>query len=913
MSNHNLLRSEAAARKSLLTVHSYDVDLDLGRAEDLSVAGFPTRSTIVFSADLSRADSSSADSPSAASSSAASSSSDAAGSAAPVATFLDFIGLSVESVLLNGVELNLADVVDGARIHLPSLAAENEVVVAATAAYSSSGEGLHRFVDPADGRTYTYTQYEPSDARRVFANFEQPDLKAPFTFHVTAPADWEVASNQAVANQSQQSQQSQQAGAAGADRQTARWDFAATLPISTYITTVLAGPYFKVEDHFSMDFGPDSSHNGQRLDIPLAAYCRASLAPHFDAEEIFKVTKAGLKYFNELFDHPYPFGKYEQAFVPEYNLGAMENPGLVTFTEAYIHASRATDTAYQQRANTIMHEMAHMWFGDLVTMTWWDDLWLKESFADYMGHLAVAEATPWGAKSWTMFASRRKAWAYTQDQLPTTHPIVADIVDLEAAKANFDGITYAKGASVLKQLVAYVGQDAFIAGSRQYFKDHEYANTTLNDLLTPLSAASGRDLGDWAEKWLQTSGMSTLTPDLETANGKITSLSIRQDAVDPVTGREALRPHRLAVGFFTYDGGALVRTGSITLDVVGQVTEVPGAAGLPAPNLVIINDDDQSYAKVRLDPSSMATALAGVGSIANPMARSLVWSSLWNATRDALLPAAAYLRAVVQHAGGEADISLLQTLADNALSALDFYCAPADRPSVREMLIAGVSAHLVQAAPASDEQLVWARALAELGRGSDSVVARSRAMLAGVDVPDGLSVDGSLRWLLWQQLAARGAATVAELDAELAADTTAEHRASHCTAVAALPDAGMKQQRWNEAVEEKTLTNQLLSATIAGFNVAGSELLDPYIEPYFEAIERVWNGRSLEIAGRIVRGLFPARQALAPNMVPEQHPVVLRTDAWLARNPDAARGLRRIVLEQRDQLMRSLKAQAVRA
>ncbi len=883
MSNQNLSRSEAAARKSLLTVHNYDVDLDLSLAENPGVPGFPSTTTITFSA--------------------------ASGDGAAASTFLDFIGLSVESVVLNGTALDIHAVVDGSRIHLPALAAENTVVVSATAAYSSSGEGLHRFVDPADGRTYTYTQYEPADARRVFANFEQPDLKAPYTFRVTAPEGWEVASNQSVSSRATlPAPETGQEAASG--NGTVKWEFAPTLPISTYITTVLAGPYFKAEDHFSMEFGADSAHAGETLEIPLAAYCRASLAPHFDAGEIFKVTKAGLKYFNELYDYPYPFGKYDQAFVPEYNLGAMENPGLVTFTESYLHASRATDTAYQQRANTIMHEMAHMWFGDLVTMGWWDDLWLKESFADFMGHLAVAEATPWGPKSWTMFASRRKAWAYTQDQLPTTHPIVADIPDLEAAKANFDGITYAKGASVLKQLVAYVGQDAFIAGSREYFRTHEYGNTSLNDLLVPLSKASGRDLNEWATQWLGTSGMSTLLPDLDTDKGAVTQLTIAQTAIDPVTGSDAVRPHRLKVGFFRHDGGTLVRSDSFALDVVGAETVVADAVGRPSPALVLVNDEDLTYAKVRLDAASLSTALASVGTVADPLSRSLVWSALWNATRDGLLPAAVYLRTVVSQAGGEADTSLLQTLADNALLALAHYCPAADRDAARELLRAGVEHLLALARAGSDEQLVWARTLALLGRGTDAVNGWSRALLEGKDVPAGLVVDGSLRWLLWQQLAARGAATTAELDAELAADTTAEHRANRCLAVAALPDPPGKAARWQEAVVGTELSNELLSATIAGFTVGAAELLDPYIEPYFAAIDGVWGGRSLEISGRIVRGLFPLAQDLAAGTSPEHHPVVHRTDAWLAEHPDAAPGLRRIVLEQRDQLLRALRGQA---
>jgi aminopeptidase N len=467
VSHENLQRSEAAARSALISTTSYDVSLDLRQAPDPEVAGYPSRSMINFTAQPG------------------------------ASTFLDFIG-TVDSVFLNGKGLRVEAVVDGARIRLDNLQAENQVTVTGTALYSRSGEGMHRFVDPADGQCYLYTQYEPADARRVFANFEQPDLKAPYTFHVMAPAHWHVASNGAEVNRTLLT----------SDPATARWDFATTEPMSTYITTVLAGPYFKVEDRWQA-----ALDDGTSLDVPLALYCRASLADSFDADELFRLTKSGLDFFNRLFDYPYPWGKYDQAFVPEYNLGAMENPGLVTFTESYVFTSRATDAQYQARANTLLHEMAHMWFGDLVTMQWWDDLWLKESFADYMGTLGVDQATVWDT-AWVNFANKRKAWAYVQDQLPTTHPIVADIPDLEAAKQNFDGITYAKGASVLKQLVAYVGFEAFIAGSREYFRKHAYGNTSLADLLAALSTASGRDLAGWAQQWLQTSGISTLALDI---------------------------------------------------------------------------------------------------------------------------------------------------------------------------------------------------------------------------------------------------------------------------------------------------------------------------------------------------------------------------------------------------------------
>ncbi|MEN8582383.1 aminopeptidase N [Burkholderia sp. RS01] len=867
MSNENLKRNEAAARSSLISTHSYDVSLDVRNAADPDVSGYPSRSTITFSASQPGA-----------------------------STFLDFICRDVSSVVLNGTELAVSDVVDGSRIRLDDLRAENEVTVTGTALYSSSGEGMHRFFDPADGQCYLYTQYEPADARRVFANFEQPDLKARFTFHVTAPSGWEVASNGAVSGRF----------ALADDAAASRWEFAPTLPVSTYITTVLAGPYFKAADHWGKVLD-----DGTRLDVPLALYCRASMAASFDTAELFNLTKQGLDFFNGLFDFPYPWGKYDQAFVPEYNLGAMENPGLVTFTENYVFTSRAADSQYQGRANTLMHEMAHMWFGDLVTMQWWDDLWLKESFADYMGTLGVDRATAWDT-AWVNFANNRKAWAYVQDQLPTTHPIVADIPDLEAAKQNFDGITYAKGASVLKQLVAYVGFDAFVAGSRQYFRDHQYGNTTLAELLGALSASSGRDLAVWARQWLQTSGISTLSVELEARDGVLDRVTLLQDAPDPASGRQELRPHRLRIGLYNFDAdGMLVRTGSVETDLSGAAEEVPGLAGMARPALLLVNDEDLSYAKVRLDPGSEATVRASLDRISNPMARALCWTALWNSARDGVTPAVRYVEAVRRFAPSETGIGVLLNVLGNASTALEHYVPADERDEVRAAFVAAAATELRRAAPGSDQQLAWARTLATLSRTDAGQLDLLRGMLDGTAAVPGLAVDAELRWSLWHALAAHGMAGEAELDAELARDTTASGRAGHATALAARPDAAVKAAAWDAAVRSTELSNQLLSATIAGFNTGAEELLDPFVEPYFSCLETVWAERSIEIASRIVRGLYPASRDLArADGSPEDHPVIARTDAWLAARPDAPRALRRIIIEQRSHLHRALTAQA---
>ncbi|MDQ0732232.1 aminopeptidase N [Arthrobacter sp. B1I2] len=871
MSHENLLRREAAERSALISTTSYDISLDVRQAADPAVAGYTSRSVITFTAEPG------------------------------ASTFLDFIGSDVHSVLLNGKGLPVEDVVDGARIRLDSLRAENQVTVTGTALYSRSGEGMHRFVDPADGQCYLYTQYEPADARRVFANFEQPDLKATYTFHVMAPAEWQVASNGAEVNRTLLT----------SDPATACWDFATTLPMSTYITTVLAGPYFKAEDRWEATLD-----DGTRLDVPLALYCRASMAASFDAEELFGLTKKGLDFFNRLFDFPYPWGKYDQAFVPEYNLGAMENPGLVTFTESYVFTSRATDAQYQGRANTLMHEMAHMWFGDLVTMQWWDDLWLKESFADYMGTLAVDRATDWDT-AWVNFANKRKAWAYVQDQLPTTHPVVADIPDLEAAKQNFDGITYAKGASVLKQLVAYVGFDAFIAGSREYFRKHAYGNTSLADLLEALAAASGRDLSGWARQWLQTSGISTLWLDFSSLgteaddDGVPGGVAIVQEATDPVTGRQELRPHRLRVGSYDFDrDGALVRTGSIETDVAGARTELPQLGGQQRPALLLVNDEDLTYAKVRLDPVSEATVRASLDRIADPMARALCWTALWNSARDGESPAARYVDAVTAFGPAETGIGVLLNILDNATTAVERYTPADTRDSVRATFLAAAAAELDRAVAGSDAQLAWARTLATLSRQDAGMLPRLRGLLEGTAAVDGLAVDAELRWQLWHALAANGQAGAAELDAELERDTTASGRAGHATAMASRPAPEVKASAWEAAVRGNELSNQLLTATISGFNAAPPALLEPYVEPYFDCLRTVWDERSIEIASRIVRGLYPAAQDLAEGSRPEDHPVVRRTDDWLDAHADAPHALRRIILEQRSHLLRALTAQA---
>ncbi|MEU6541980.1 aminopeptidase N [Streptomyces sp. NPDC046859] len=852
MPGENLSRDEARERAALLAVDGYEVSLDVRSAlgegpGDGEPRTFRSVTTIRFRC------------------------------AEPGASsFADLIAPRVTSVSLNGRDLDPSEVFDGSRIVLEDLAADNELVVDAQCAYSRTGEGLHRFVDPEDGEVYLYTQYEPADSRRVFANFEQPDLKAPFRFEVRAPEQWTVWSNGA------------------GELADGVWRFAETKPISTYITCVVAGPYHYVTDSYTRELA-----DGGRLEIPLGAMCRKGLAPHFDADDVFLITKQGLDFFHDHFDYPYPFGKYDQAFVPEYNLGAMENPGLVTFREEYIFRGKVTRASYEGRANTILHEMAHMWFGDLVTMEWWDDLWLKESFADFMGTFANVGATRF-KDAWITFANRRKAWAYRADQLPSTHPITADIRDLEDAKLNFDGITYAKGASVLKQLAAYVGQDAFLEGARRYFKRHAYGNTRLGDLLSVLEETSGRDMGAWARSWLQTAGVNALTPQvLLDPEGLVDELAVVQEAPE---SHPELRPHRVAVGLYRRGAdGALERYARAETDVDGPRTVVAELAGSEAPDLVLVNDDDLTYCKTRFDETSLATLRESLGELTDPLARALCWSALWNMTRDALLPAREFIGLVLRFGGRESDIGVLQMLHAWADSALTHYAAPEWRELGARLLTEGASEQLHAAGPGSEQQLAWARFFARVT--DEQGLELLSGLLDGKATVEGLVVDQELRWAFLEPLAAHGVVDASALEEELARDDTASGRRHQVRSLAARPSEAVKAQAWAQVVESDALSNALAEATIGGFAQASQrELLAPYTEKYFAAIARVWRERSIQIGMDVVRGLFPALQ--------QSRATLDATDAWLTAHEDAAPALRRLVLESRDDLARALRAQA---
>jgi len=841
----NLTRLEAQERKSVVDVQSYEIELDLTRGAEV----FGSSTTIRFSATPG------------------------------ASTFVDALTRTVHSATLNGTALDVAAVSDGVRIQLDGLAAENVLEVVADAEYTNTGEGLHRFVDPVDGEVYLYSQFEVPDSRRVFAVFEQPDLKATFQFTVTAPSRWQVVSNQTTPEPA-------------VDGEVATWTFAPTPVLSSYITAIIAGPYDVVRSELT-------SSDGRT--IPLGIFTRRSLTEYLDADYIFEKTRQGFAYYEEKFAYAYPFEKYDQLFVPEFNAGAMENAGAVTFVETYVFRSKVTDAIKERRVVTILHELAHMWFGDLVTMKWWNDLWLNESFAEWASTIATAEATEW-TEAWTTFQAMEKSWAYRQDQLPSTHPVVATINDLEDVQVNFDGITYAKGGSVLKQLVAWVGIDAFYAGVAAYFQKHHHSNTELRDLLVELEATSGRELTSWSEKWLETAGVNTLRPEIETdAEGVVTSFAILQEAP---ADYPTIRPHRLAVGLYDLDGDALVRTHQVEIDVDGPRTEVPELVGRRRGALVLTNDDDLAYAKIRLDEQSLATAIEHLAAISDPLARAIVWGSVWDATRDAETSPSDYVRLVLSNIASETESTTIRTTLTQLVQTARSYVAPERRAEVLAEVGDRLLELATEARAGSDAQFQFVKffaAAASTPAHADAL----RALHDGSLALDGLEVDTDLRWELLEGLVLVGAADEAEIDAALEADNTANGAQAAARARAAIPTAEGKLAAFASVVDSDEQPNAIVRATAMGFqHVNDPAVLRPVVERYFGSLTGIWESRSYHIADTLVSGLYPAGLA--------DQELVDATRAWLDANPDVP-ALRRIVIESLAGVERALRVQAVDA
>ncbi|WP_067468474.1 aminopeptidase N [Nocardia amamiensis] len=853
MSAPNLTREQAIERASTVSVENYRIELDLtDGAGKPGEQTFLSRSTVTFTATPG------------------------------AGTFVDIVARGVRSAVLNGAALDISGYDESTGITLNDLAERNELVVEADCEYSNTGEGLHRFVDPTDDAVYLYSQFETADAKRMFACFDQPDLKATFDLTVTAPADWQVVSNSAVVE------------TLAADP--GKHVFHTTPRMSTYLVALIAGPYARWTDVYTDEHGS----------IPLGLYCRSSLAEYMDAERLFTETKQGFGFYHGNFGVPYAFGKYDQLFVPEFNAGAMENAGAVTFLEDYVFRSKVTRASYERRAETVLHEMAHMWFGDLVTMKWWDDLWLNESFATFASVLCQSEATEY-ANAWTTFANVEKSWAYRQDQLPSTHPIAADIPDLAAVEVNFDGITYAKGASVLKQLVAYVGLDPFLAGLRAYFAEHAYGNATFDDLLAALEKSSGRDLSTWGAQWLKTTGLNILRPDFEVdAEGRFSSFAVVQEGAQPGAGER--RVHRLAIGVYDDQDGKLVRTKRVELDLdATERTEVPELVGVPRGQFVLVNDDDLTYCSIRLDAGSLDVLVNRIADIAEPLPRTLAWSAAWEMTRQAEFRARDFVALIQRGVGAETEIGVVQRLLMQANLAIGSYADPAWADATGWPDYANRLLELAREAESgSDHQLAFVNALtgAKLSDWHTEVL---RELLDGDPAKVGLAglvVDTDLRWRLVSALAAAGEIDADGLetpviDQELAGDPTAAGKRQAAAAATARPIAEVKEQAWATVMRDDSVPNVTARSIVGGFAPPGQgELLAPYVEQYFAEIPSVWERRSSEVAQTVVVGLYP-HWAISEDAVSV-------ADKFLAGDHPPA--LHRLVSEGKAGIERSLRA-----
>ncbi|MEY8541426.1 aminopeptidase N [Bifidobacterium pseudolongum] len=849
MPGANLTRVEAEERKSIVQypIH-YSVDLDLTQGDTT----FVSTSTIQF------------------------------GAKAGESTFLDLIADEVTSVTLNGESVEPGEVFADDRIALNNLRERNEVVVTAVCRYSTTGEGLHRSVDPSDGNVYLYSQFEVPDARRVYAVFDQPDLKAVFRFSVLAPCSWIVTSNMPV-ERTEDTDQMTLDGTLGTKpaEHAKRWTFAPTPTMSSYLTAICAGPYAEWHTTYQNEDGRT---------IPMAQYCRQALKDDFakDVDYLFDITKKGFAFYAKTWGVPYPYAKYDQIYVPEYNAGAMENIGMVTIRDSYVFSSKVTDALAERRVVTVLHELAHMWFGDYVTMKWWNDLWLNESFAEFTSTLATAEATEWH-DAWATFCSGEKSWALNQDQLSTTHPIVAPINDLNDTYVNFDGITYAKGASVLKQLVAYVGRDKFFEGINHYLYRHAYSNATLNDLLTELEGTSGRDLKTWSAQWLEQAGINTIATDLHTAqDGTISELTLHQFAP---TDHPVLREHRLAVGFYNEDeeSGKVVRTDRIELDVDGEATTVTEAAGKPRPQFLLTNDDDLTYTKLRFDDESLAFATANLYRFDDALARAVIWLALWDMTRDGELAASDFIGTTLKLLSTETESTTFRYALACLSTTVWHYTDRTKRAAIAQHTAQALLDLAKQAPAGSDMQFQLISAYLTYGVEGDSAFADTvRGLLSGSLVLEGLELDNNFRWSLVRALSSINAIDEADIQQELERKDTTENREFALAARAARATAEAKAWAWNEAIHDEVLTNAQLESVAGGFaSTPSQELAEPYVKEYFDSAEWIWNHKTFHMAEALLEGLYPRYADPAT--------LVELGDKWLASHADADNALRRLI------------------
>lgn len=782
--------------------------------------------------------------------------------------FLDHRGKTIHRLTVNGTPVEPDWT--GFRLTLPgdTLQQDNVVTIVYENDYDHGGDGFHQFKDPEDGEEYLYSNFEPYEAHRLFPCFDQPDIKATYQLTVTAPTEWEIIANSR-----------QFAATALGDGRTRR-QFEQTRPFSTYLFALIAGPYHAT--------------TAMHGDIPIGLYCRKSLVRYLDAENIFEITRQGLEFYAQFFDLAYPFGKYDQVFVPEFNSGAMENVGAITHNEYMIYRDPPTENQRRRRAETILHEMAHMWFGDLVTMRWWNDLWLNESFATYMSYLSMTSATRF-TTGWQDFNAAIKSWAYRQDQLVTTHPIAGQVADTEQTFQNFDGITYGKGASVIKQLVATIGMDGFQEGMRHYFRTHAYGNATLAQFLASLEAGSGKDLKDWSKAWLETASLNTIAARWEADGDRLTKLSLLQTAP---ADYPTIRPHQMEIGLLHENAGRIAVT-SLPASIATAEADVALPSGLAKPALVFPNYNDHDYAKVTLDAESVAFVTAKMEHIDNPMLRQLLWSSLWDMVRDQRLKSTNFLRLVAQKLPLEPEISLLDPVLGQAMAAVSRYVPAEWREREAHTLFLGVLAAL-RAAPKGDAQIIWARSLIGSAIVPEDIEFLGR-LADGTENIAGLVIDQDMRWSIATRFVGYGlAGAAARIAAEARRDPSDRGQRARLRAETSVPDAAIKASAWEKFLGDGYGSFHLTRAAMEGFNwTCQRNLLEPYVERFFEAVPGVFRRDDITFAENYFGALFPGYRI--------ERPILERSQRLLAETPADMPALARVIRETIDDLDRAIK------
>ncbi len=788
-------------------------------------------------------------------------------------TFLDCTSQTISSLTVNGVAADVRHERNRLYLDGSQLDAQNIVEVSYVNEHDHIGAGLHQFVDPEDGEEYLYTHFEPYDAHRLLPCFDQPDIKASLDLTVTAPSEWEVAANYPVFSSSD----------AGDGR--TRHVFSETPRISTYLFAFIAGPYKTFSDTWSDAEG----------DTALRVLCRGSIAPHFDPDEFFQVTRDGLTFFSEFFDYRYPFDKYDQVFVPEFNMGAMENVGCITFSERMIFRDPPTEIQRLNRAEVVLHEMAHMWFGDLVTMRWWNDLWLNESFATYMAYLAMERATRWSDSAWSAFHARMKAWAYEADQLPTTHPIAGEVPDTDATFLNFDGITYGKGAAVLKQLVAFLGADGFRDGMRDYFRTHAWGNTTLADFLAALERGSGRELGRWSESWLESAGVNTIAPRWDVAEGSVNSFTIEQSAP---SAHPTLRPHRTEIAVYDRsDNGPQLRDVQ-PVDIDGASTVIEELTGVSAPAAIFPNHDDHAFAKIALDERSLEFVRSELDRFPDSFQRLLLWHTLWDMVRDQQFSAADYAALAIDKLAAEATLEIAQTVAYNALHAVGSYLSDEMRLESAAALYSFARERLF-AAGEQDFRIMWSRVMIGAAQ-RPAHIEEALGLVDGGTGIDGFEFDQDMRWSLIAKATAYSVDGGYErLEAELERDGSDRGRRAAEQIGASRADAAVKAEAWARYQGESDSSLQMLTASMHGFWwKPQADLLAPYVDRYFDEIRGVFDAKDKEYASRFFGALYPGQ------MEPSDY-VIVRSESLLAELGDDQVVLARQLREAVDEAKRA--------